>query len=103
MQFIDMLLQFSLTKTNVHYRPACHSTLFQAWETFLQEIEADSVSSSDVAGALSRQVNRLMPANIIWHTNKKIYFCERNLYSFNFVFLGVTTIARENVSQESSK
>ncbi|XP_055687715.1 uncharacterized protein LOC129792563 isoform X9 [Lutzomyia longipalpis] len=39
-------------------RPACHSTLFHAWETFLQEIEADSQSSSDVASALSRQVAR---------------------------------------------
>ncbi|XP_037047870.1 uncharacterized protein LOC119082453, partial [Bradysia coprophila] len=41
-------------------RPACHSSLFQAWETFLQEIEADSVSSSDVASTLSRQVSRPM-------------------------------------------
>lgn len=41
-------------------RPACHSTLFYAWETFLQEIEADSQASSDVASALSRQVSRPM-------------------------------------------
>ncbi|XP_059620492.1 uncharacterized protein LOC132264349 isoform X1 [Phlebotomus argentipes] len=39
-------------------RPACHSTLFHAWETLLQEIEADSQSTSDVANALSRQVAR---------------------------------------------
>lgn len=41
-------------------RPACHSSLFQAWETFLQEIEADSQASSDVASTLSRQVSRPM-------------------------------------------
>ena len=38
------------------YRPASQSSLFHAWETFLQEIEADSQSTSDVASALSRQV-----------------------------------------------
>lgn len=41
----------------IDFRAACHSSLFQAWETFLQEIEADSQSTSDVASALSRQVN----------------------------------------------
>lgn len=37
-------------------RPTCPSTLFQAWETFLQEIEADSVTANDIAKTLSRQV-----------------------------------------------
>ncbi|XP_055380139.1 uncharacterized protein LOC129611176 [Condylostylus longicornis] len=41
-------------------RPICQSSLFQAWETFLQEIEADSQASSDVASTLSRQVSRPM-------------------------------------------
>lgn len=81
MQFVDMLPQFSLIKTNVHYRPACHSTLFQAWETFLQEIEADSVSSSDVAGALSRQVIWLMSANIIWQTKiRKLFLWKKFVF-----------------------
>nr|XP_029728859.1 uncharacterized protein LOC109418473 isoform X7 [Aedes albopictus] len=39
-------------------RPACQSNLFQAWETFLQEIEADSQATIDVASSLSRQVSR---------------------------------------------
>lgn len=37
-------------------RPTCPSTLFQAWETFLQEIEADSVTANDIAKTMSRQV-----------------------------------------------
>ncbi|XP_065081967.1 uncharacterized protein Stacl isoform X6 [Ochlerotatus camptorhynchus] len=39
-------------------RPACQSNLFHAWETFLQEIEADSQATIDVASSLSRQVAR---------------------------------------------
>lgn len=39
-------------------RPACHSTLFQTWETLLQEIEADSAASGEVCRTLSRQVNQ---------------------------------------------
>uniref|UniRef100_A0AAG5D3N8 Phorbol-ester/DAG-type domain-containing protein n=2 Tax=Anopheles atroparvus TaxID=41427 RepID=A0AAG5D3N8_ANOAO len=39
-------------------RPACQSNLFAAWETLLQEIEADSQATIDVAGTLSRQVAR---------------------------------------------
>ncbi|XP_062544757.1 uncharacterized protein LOC134211662 isoform X3 [Armigeres subalbatus] len=39
-------------------RPACQSNLFHAWETFLQEIEADSQATIDVASSLSRQVSR---------------------------------------------
>jgi SH3 and cysteine-rich domain-containing protein 2 len=38
-------------------RPACQSSLFYAWEVFLQEIEADSQATTDVASALSRQVS----------------------------------------------
>lgn len=38
------------------FRPVCHSTLFQAWETFLQETEADSQTAIDIASSLSRQV-----------------------------------------------
>ncbi|KAL5288901.1 hypothetical protein ACFFRR_009227 [Megaselia abdita] len=41
-------------------RPSCHSSIFQAWESFLQEIEADSQASNDVASTLSRQVSRPM-------------------------------------------
>uniref|UniRef100_A0A8W7PV55 Uncharacterized protein n=1 Tax=Anopheles coluzzii TaxID=1518534 RepID=A0A8W7PV55_ANOCL len=36
-------------------RPACQSNLFAAWETLLQEIEADSQATIDVASTLSRQ------------------------------------------------
>lgn len=79
-----------INRSNAYYRPACHSTLFQAWETFLQEIEADSVSASDVASALSRQV-----------TNTKNTYGHMRIF-INF-FVGVSTIAGENVSQESSK
>lgn len=50
------------------FRPACHSTLFQAWETFLQEIEADSAASADVATSLSRQVNKSQSICIALHT-----------------------------------
>lgn len=39
------------------FRPSCPSTLFQTWETFLQEIEADSVTATDIAKTLSRQVS----------------------------------------------
>ncbi|CAO1427466.1 unnamed protein product [Diamesa serratosioi] len=39
-------------------RPACQSSLFHAWETFLQEIEADSQSTSELSNSLSRQVAR---------------------------------------------
>jgi SH3 and cysteine-rich domain-containing protein 2 len=48
-------------------RPACQSSLFYAWETFLQEIEADSQATTDVASALSRQVrtNRMSKFNKI--------------------------------------
>ncbi|XP_031637064.1 uncharacterized protein LOC116349649 isoform X3 [Contarinia nasturtii] len=38
-------------------RPSCPSTLFQTWETFLQEIEADSVTANDISKTLSRQVS----------------------------------------------
>uniref|UniRef100_A0A1A9UW85 Uncharacterized protein n=1 Tax=Glossina austeni TaxID=7395 RepID=A0A1A9UW85_GLOAU len=41
-------------------KPACHLSIFQAWETFLQEVETDSQASNDVASALSRQVSRPM-------------------------------------------
>ncbi|XP_018795906.1 PREDICTED: uncharacterized protein LOC108973251 isoform X3 [Bactrocera latifrons] len=41
-------------------RPACHQAIFQAWETFLQEVESDSQASNDVANVLSRQVSRPM-------------------------------------------
>lgn len=37
-------------------RPSCPSSLFQTWETFMQEIEADSITATDVAKTLSRQV-----------------------------------------------
>ncbi|KAG5670352.1 hypothetical protein PVAND_000626 [Polypedilum vanderplanki] len=39
-------------------RPACQSTLFHAWETFLQEVEADSQSTSELSNLLSKQVSR---------------------------------------------
>ncbi|XP_037816860.1 uncharacterized protein LOC119607140 [Lucilia sericata] len=41
-------------------RPACHLSIFQAWETFLQEVETDSQASNDVANVLYRQVSRPM-------------------------------------------
>ncbi|XP_050428323.1 uncharacterized protein LOC126838181 isoform X11 [Adelges cooleyi] len=39
-------------------RPPFPSQLFYTWETFLQEVETDSKSISDVANVLSRQVSR---------------------------------------------
>lgn len=54
--FIVLIILFEINFFFYLFRAACHSSLFQAWETFLQEIEADSQSTSDVASALSRQV-----------------------------------------------
>ncbi|XP_065351575.1 uncharacterized protein Stacl isoform X12 [Cloeon dipterum] len=39
-------------------RPACASSVFQAWETLLQEVEIDSQAHSDIASILGRQVSR---------------------------------------------
>lgn len=39
-------------------RPSCNSTLFQIWETLLQEVEIDSQAQTDIASVLSRQVSR---------------------------------------------
>lgn len=38
-------------------RPPCQSSLFHAWETFLQEVEADSQSTSEMSNLLSKQVS----------------------------------------------
>lgn len=40
------------------YRPSFPSQLFYTWETFLQEVETDSKSISDVASVLGRQISR---------------------------------------------
>lgn len=52
----------------VHFfsRPACQSNLFQAWETFLQEIEADSQATIDVASSLSRQVSQRLALSTMY-------------------------------------
>ena len=42
----------------VWFRPACPSSVFQAWETLLQEVEIDSQAHSDIASILGRQVSR---------------------------------------------
>lgn len=39
-------------------RPPCQSTMFHAWETFLQEVEADSQSTGELSNLLSKQVSR---------------------------------------------
>ncbi|XP_026812790.1 uncharacterized protein LOC113553593 isoform X3 [Rhopalosiphum maidis] len=39
-------------------RPSFPSQLFYTWETFLQEVETDSKSISDVANVLGRQISR---------------------------------------------
>ncbi|XP_060841264.1 uncharacterized protein LOC132921992 isoform X13 [Rhopalosiphum padi] len=39
-------------------RPSFPSQLFYTWETFLQEVETDSKSISDVASVLGRQISR---------------------------------------------
>lgn len=51
---IHMIIIFNY----IFHRPSCPSTLFQTWETFLQEIEADSVTANDIAKTLSRQVRK---------------------------------------------
>ncbi|CAG7723778.1 unnamed protein product [Allacma fusca] len=38
-------------------RPPCSSSLFQVWETLLQEVEIDSQAHSDLSGSLGRQVS----------------------------------------------
>lgn len=40
------------------FRQACPSSVFQAWETLLQEVEIDSQAHSDIASILARQVSR---------------------------------------------
>ncbi|XP_049782830.1 uncharacterized protein LOC126184482 [Schistocerca cancellata] len=55
------LLVSSFRKRNAELRkerPACHSTLFQTWETLLQEVEVDSQAHADIASILGRQVAR---------------------------------------------
>ncbi|KAG8231652.1 hypothetical protein J437_LFUL013147 [Ladona fulva] len=39
-------------------RPACQSSVFNAWETLLAEVEVDSQAHSDIASVLGRQVAR---------------------------------------------
>lgn len=41
----------------ISQRPPCQSSLFHAWETFLQEVEADSQSTSEMSNLLSKQVS----------------------------------------------
>lgn len=48
----------NLYSLNVLQRPPCQSSLFHAWETFLQEVEADSQSTSELSNLLSKQVSR---------------------------------------------
>ncbi|XP_049845152.1 uncharacterized protein LOC126297890 isoform X5 [Schistocerca gregaria] len=55
------LLVSSFRKRNAELRkerPACHSSLFQTWETLLQEVEVDSQAHADIASILGRQVAR---------------------------------------------
>jgi SH3 and cysteine-rich domain-containing protein 2 len=55
------MLNHFVTKTFsmfVWFRPACPSSVFQAWETLLQEVEIDSQAHSDIASILGRQVSR---------------------------------------------
>lgn len=61
-----------------NFRPFCPSTLFQTWETFLQEIEADSVTANNISQTLSRQVIKnvirlltLIPTNAHIHVEQK--------------------------------
>lgn len=72
-------------------RPACQSSLFNTWEIFLQEIEADSQSSSDVANILSRQVSAALTHLLIsaqLHLNNE-RFC-------NFASLILSTRFRDH-------
>ncbi|CAL8088942.1 unnamed protein product [Orchesella dallaii] len=39
-------------------RPPCNSSMFQIWETLLQEVEIDSQAHSDISASLARQVAR---------------------------------------------
>lgn len=83
-------------------RPTCQSGLFHAWETFLQEIEADSQSSSDVANALSRQVRKQTnrnECNVVVIMFNHYYYC---LSSPSFC-TGFTSIIRTIFSSESSE
>lgn len=57
----QLIIKYRIKNSEIRKdRPTCHLTLFQAWETFLQEVEADSASASDVANALSKQVIHLI-------------------------------------------
>lgn len=74
-----------LYSQNVLQRPPCQSSLFHAWETFLQEVEADSQSTSELSNLLSKQVSR--PAYGSWsncHSNLNVlaYLSQIHVASF---------------------
>ena len=41
-----------------HLRPNCNSTLFNAWDSLLNETESDAVAHTDIAGVFGRAVSR---------------------------------------------
>ena len=76
--FLIFILVFYLQQ-----RPACQSTLFHAWETFLQEVEADSQSTSELSNLLSKQVslnffvhalhNQIFATRVNWDLTVKLF------------------------------
>ena len=51
-----MNLTFSFSP--FHLRPNCNSTLFNAWDSLLNETESDAVAHTDIAGVFGRAVSR---------------------------------------------
>lgn len=42
----------------VLFRPNCNNSLFNAWDSFLNETESDAQAHTDIAGVLGRSVSR---------------------------------------------
>ena len=53
-----MNLTFFLFFFSFHLRPNCNSTLFNAWDSLLNETESDAVAHTDIAGVFGRAVSR---------------------------------------------
>uniref|UniRef100_A0A1A9ZCB7 Uncharacterized protein n=1 Tax=Glossina pallidipes TaxID=7398 RepID=A0A1A9ZCB7_GLOPL len=82
--------------------PACHLSIFQAWETFLQEVETDSQASNDVASVLSRQplcalqnfqtlIEKKTNSNVYWPA-AELYYAGKRQYSYNSGCVGIKSV-----------
>lgn len=64
-----------------HFRPACPSSLFHVWETFLQEVEIDSQALGDISAILGRQISRpLLERSFFRKIQSRKVFSHRESY-----------------------